>query len=251
MSAMVEPVLGWRVWRLTPDFQLASLTSPCIWPPARPMRAICSGGGWSDEGGPCGRSVPVWLCACGLYAKKDALPVWDELFLPANYVIGQVSLWGRIIEHERGWRAEYGYPYDLLIRTYRSDGDQIAGRIRSLYAVDALAEPNIQPVAVITHIARRAGPRSGVAGWRIPMSVAAYRLPDVIGFLIHGAVHRRLPDGCYALEVDGERVTDQRLDVLDFAVTCQLVDAESDSPGARQVDWSAVRFIDRAPPCLG
>jgi len=47
--------------------------------------------------------------------------------------LGRVSLWGRVIETERGFRAERAYPYDLLLL---GGTEQLARRLRSRYAVD-------------------------------------------------------------------------------------------------------------------
>jgi hypothetical protein len=30
-------------------------------------------------------------------------------------VVGRVTLWGRVVEAEAGWRASYGYPYALYV----------------------------------------------------------------------------------------------------------------------------------------
>ena len=47
--------------------------------------------------------------------------------------LGRVSLWGRVIENVDGWRAQYAYPYDLLLL----GGDQAqASELRRRYAVD-------------------------------------------------------------------------------------------------------------------
>ena len=35
--------------------------------------------------------------------------------MPAVSAVGTVALWGRVIEHERGWRAEYAYPDRLTL----------------------------------------------------------------------------------------------------------------------------------------
>ena len=46
-------------------------------------------------------------------------------------VMGRVSLWGRVVEHSRGWRAQYAYPYSLCVF------DKVRGeRLRARYAVE-------------------------------------------------------------------------------------------------------------------
>ena len=47
--------------------------------------------------------------------------------------LGSVSLWGRILVRENGFRAQYAYPYELHL----IDGDEhIARELRHRYAVD-------------------------------------------------------------------------------------------------------------------
>jgi hypothetical protein len=36
---------------------------------------------------------------------------------PRAYVIGTVNIWGKVIEHETGYRAQYIYPKELIART--------------------------------------------------------------------------------------------------------------------------------------
>jgi hypothetical protein len=104
-----EILSAWRTWGLTggsdaSDLRLlpvARVTRP--WPVAEPARAMCRR---RHE------RVPAVACRCGLYAMRgaDALRRTRD---PA--VIGTVSLWGRIVEHEHGFRAEWGYPQRLSL----------------------------------------------------------------------------------------------------------------------------------------
>ena len=115
-----EPLIGWRAWRAV-DRQgstvLESITFRVRWPRRRPFRAHCAGH-W-QKGGP---SLSPLLrargmhCApaeagrgeCGVYAVKDRLGV--ESWLPTvgsdAIKVGRVALWGRVVRHEGGFRAE-------------------------------------------------------------------------------------------------------------------------------------------------
>jgi hypothetical protein len=44
------------------------------------------------------------------YAEKAS----DWIFPNGNVVVGHVALWGDVIEHEHGYRAEYGSVYDIV-----------------------------------------------------------------------------------------------------------------------------------------
>jgi hypothetical protein len=58
--------------------------------------------------------APQTNCTCGIYAAKTF-----HHLCSAGYdrygVHGEVNLWGKVIEHERGWRAELAYPKNLFL----------------------------------------------------------------------------------------------------------------------------------------
>jgi hypothetical protein len=75
---------------------------------------------------------------CGIYAVRERA-LLDRLlaFLPGpgrlSLAIGRVSLWGRVVENVDGWRAEFAYPYDLVL----VGGDEETARaLRRRYQVD-------------------------------------------------------------------------------------------------------------------
>jgi hypothetical protein len=96
------PILGYRVWSIL-DGRLHG--ARMVWTTPH-MRAVCvTAGGPSDEiphnDGRCGR------LGCGVYAAKRIRPLLDEV-LPARsvrFVAGLVELGGKVVEHERGYRA--------------------------------------------------------------------------------------------------------------------------------------------------
>jgi hypothetical protein len=55
-------------------------------------------------------AAPHVGCSCGLHATHEA-EVLRRTRTPA--VLGRVALWGRVIEHDLGFRAEFGYPQSL------------------------------------------------------------------------------------------------------------------------------------------
>jgi len=58
--------------------------------------------------------LPYFSCTCGVYAAKTI-----EHLHQCGYkkfgVHGEVYLWGKAVEHERGWRAQYAYPKTLFL----------------------------------------------------------------------------------------------------------------------------------------
>jgi hypothetical protein len=101
-----EPAIGWRAWSLTErdgGLRLSSLTRAQDWEPGEPFRAIC------DRRR---HSAPGRLCSCGVYAGADPEEL-AHLGRIAGAVVGQVSMWGNVVEHSRGVRATYAYPARL------------------------------------------------------------------------------------------------------------------------------------------
>jgi hypothetical protein len=67
------------------------------------------------------------------YGRDDELPPPPR---PARPIaLGRVSLWGRILEREHGFRAQYAYPYEVVLL---GGDDRIAHDLRSLYAIDVI-----------------------------------------------------------------------------------------------------------------
>jgi hypothetical protein len=60
--------------------------------------------------------APEDNCACGIYAAKDInhLEVIDYVHFG---IIGEINLWGKIVAHKLGYRAQYAYPKNLIVPT--------------------------------------------------------------------------------------------------------------------------------------
>jgi hypothetical protein len=99
----LEEVEGWRAWSVVErdgSYVLSSLTRAEAWEPGRPFVATCT----RKQ-----HDAPGARCSCGVYAAADR----DELARLgriAGAAIGRVSLWGRLVEHSRGYRAGSAYP---------------------------------------------------------------------------------------------------------------------------------------------
>ena len=108
-----EPLIGWRVWCVTrtrSGFRLASVIRDDVWPVDAELVAGCDSG----------HSAPYEDCACGIHATRDPEAVLSYLRgrdEPATVarVLGRVQLWGRVVEHERGWRAERARALDVWL----------------------------------------------------------------------------------------------------------------------------------------
>ncbi len=126
----VSPIVAYRVWRWDGS-GLASLMGE-NWPTGHALTAQCK-----RVRGVCVGSynnchqAPQESCTCGIYAARslDQLP---EIY--AAFICGEVYLWGVVVEHELGWRAQYAYPKNLVVPFWMMPVDEKEAR----YHLEAL-----------------------------------------------------------------------------------------------------------------
>jgi hypothetical protein len=131
-----EVIVACRAWRIA-DGYLQSCTQNCIWQPRQRMDAHCN-----QMGAFHATIVPVWKCTCGFYAyKTDAALRASEFLIPRGGlgVAGRVALWGRVIDHEIGYRAQHSYPQVLYLSGDRRI-DELIRRVADRYAVECVPE---------------------------------------------------------------------------------------------------------------
>jgi hypothetical protein len=58
--------------------------------------------------------VPKENCSCGIYAARDANHL-EILHYAQQGICGEVYLWGKVVEHEQGYRAQFAYPKNFVI----------------------------------------------------------------------------------------------------------------------------------------
>ena len=123
----LEPVEGWRVWRVgrrDGEVVLQSVFVDAVWEPGRALEARCEH-----------RRRTIWRpwrvrtnehpapeedCSCGIYAASTRSAARRYLGVPSPVgagmrVIGRVALWGDVVESENGWRASCAYPSLLFV----------------------------------------------------------------------------------------------------------------------------------------
>jgi hypothetical protein len=164
----IEPVVGWRCWRVLDDrdgFVLASANHPTRWPPGLALEAGCQEGD---------HAPPASGCGCGVYAARapelvlryfsPAVTRAATIITPAilGYdtvlAVGLVSMWGKVVEADLGWRGRYAYPRELLVpaavKHYRRgpgtrfdvfDSTDLASALGELYGVPAGVTPSVRP----------------------------------------------------------------------------------------------------------
>lgn len=115
---LIEPFRAWRAWEVVKHphrgMLLRSLTYRVHWPPRRSFRAHCLRE-WSFPA--MQQEVTEKHCApdvghrCGVYSVKnrEGARAWGGGG-GRVMVLGIVLVWGKVIEHEDGYLAEYAYP---------------------------------------------------------------------------------------------------------------------------------------------
>jgi hypothetical protein len=150
----LEAITAYRVFNVFENGLLAGSAFIEPWPPFQPFVARC--GTVSCEGAGAhvrdGQfvSAPVYACACGIYAVKTLRAALQRIRTegqvhalqlrhfggPVGRAWGAVKIWGRVIEHESGYRAEFAYPSHLYC-----DDATLASRVAALYGVPCDYKP--------------------------------------------------------------------------------------------------------------
>lgn len=122
-----EPFVGNRHWQVRNFFpegwRLVSGYSGDVLEPFQRVVARChdSYGArmlslYPRSSRPVCKSSPAQDCSCGIYALKGSVEL-PNVFKPDDpaFVVGEVYLWGRVIEATNGYRAEFAYPKRLYV----------------------------------------------------------------------------------------------------------------------------------------
>jgi hypothetical protein len=153
----ISPIVACRAWQW--DFARSWTSTPPLkslngewWFPGRPLSAKC--------GAPVARRSPTVRnnhnapqigCMCGIYAAKS----FDQLRrmgYDRRGICGEVNLWGTIVEHEFGWRAQFAYPKTLVLpfAIVLSGMNEVFVRLKGLiaYGADILIDDGRRNVAL-------------------------------------------------------------------------------------------------------
>ena len=133
----ISPVIAYRAWRC----DAAGLKSVCgeLWHPRQPLAARCR---VADCKAFVGRAhdahePPQTNCTCGVYAAKTFHHLCSVGYAKCG-IHGEVYLWGAVVEHELGWRAQFAYPKTLFLPPdlIPSDTKEMEARLGALAAYD-------------------------------------------------------------------------------------------------------------------
>lgn len=162
LTFQTEPIVGWRAWRVINYERHGGLTEPRLqsltgrekWEPMTRLEGHCvpnkASFGYTDAPR-VAHEAPWPNCLCGVWATRERVDSEREMLQGGSglYAMGEVYLWGRVLEFERGWRARYAYPKSLILL----GGDEAkADELRRLYGVPVTCGPHLAPL-VNDHVA--------------------------------------------------------------------------------------------------
>jgi hypothetical protein len=135
----VAPIVGWRGWFVVEAegaLRLCSIVYHTLWPPRQELVASCRGGEHRLVPElPAEHTAPEAACRCGIYACESAAAAASFLRssrAPARQtlglVLGRVSLWGKVVECQRGWRGERAYPAGIYVPRLSAEGRFLLAR---------------------------------------------------------------------------------------------------------------------------
>ena len=118
MPDYIQCLTGWRAWQVGKE-RLQALGTFSIWHPKIAVPAVCAPSlsfPRSDDGAK-DHVAPHKDCTCGYWSFKsqELLTGALESYIGSVVVIGTVSIWGKVIECENGFRSEYAYPKELWL----------------------------------------------------------------------------------------------------------------------------------------
>ncbi len=126
---LIEPITGWRFWKIFFDTNtlesenifLESAVVKRLWPRREKMTAMCF---CKPEHGIHPES-PTIESQCGIHAYKSLKHVFADtkglvgdgtmLSYYSGAILGRVRLWGKVQEHQFGYRAQFAYPCSFAI----------------------------------------------------------------------------------------------------------------------------------------
>ena len=134
-----------QIWRTHKARTMLLSLNGTVWKPHKEMK--------STDGGTCrkpgaGEVHPSFACTCGIYAhalREQTIPeLKDEMDRTGKtghdvYAFGRVALRGNYVRGDKGFRAEFAYPYDIYLIDV---GDpSLAREVANQYAIDVQHGP--------------------------------------------------------------------------------------------------------------
>lgn len=132
-SESTEVITAFRMWHLKRTFPTGYRLVPMNENfgeviPFEKMTAECKAGG----GYVSGHVVPDESCTCGFHGYTTSVLLEHH---GKPYVAGEVNLWGKVVVHADGYRAQFAYPKRLFLIDGGPRADKIADALSWTYGV--------------------------------------------------------------------------------------------------------------------
>ena len=110
--------------------RLCSIVCPTRWPPRQELVASCRSSEYRLKPElPAKHRAPEAACRCGIYACESAAGATPFLSCSRTperqtlgLVLGRLSLWGKVVECQRGWRGERAHPACIYVPLLSAQG---------------------------------------------------------------------------------------------------------------------------------
>lgn len=114
---MLGEIVAWRCWLVRPDGFIRSCAADAVWAPGEPMTGDIGKDGTGSLG------IHAWKTARGALTYGTG---------QGPNVIGKVALWGEVVEHAEGYRAEFAKP--VSFEWLMGEGAPPAGQVEGIWA---------------------------------------------------------------------------------------------------------------------
>jgi hypothetical protein len=148
---LVEPVIGYRQWRLDDG---------ALWSPFAEYRwqrgvntARCTVGGGHPE------PPPGHACACGIYAWYRPCPRLGSA--TPHLVAGAIAVWGEVELHATGLRAQYAMIVAVVLPAWRGGKRRRVVELADAFEVEAVRAHRLRKAALGHGLPIRVTPGGG------------------------------------------------------------------------------------------
>lgn len=125
---VAEPIKAWRAWHVDPTGSLIATAQHYVWKEGQNTCTCVK----TDISVIKSHHIPPEIdCACGFWALKTQDDVFN--YFNAEIVVGEIEMWGKIVEAENGYRAEHARIIRLFLPSRYSPFKE---RLQERYKVD-------------------------------------------------------------------------------------------------------------------
>ncbi|MBI3273565.1 MAG: hypothetical protein HYZ69_00300 [Candidatus Colwellbacteria bacterium] len=152
LPGILEPITAWRAWNVRNfglNYYLTALSQfagRSLW--RAPFQANCF---WASAFSGHG-NIPSDICGCGFYGCKTLFKLLRQVYPPLTAhgdifcAVGKVTMWGKVLEYEGGYRAEFAKPISLWVFHDQKGNLRIIQNMRQGLELEYQITPQLYPV---------------------------------------------------------------------------------------------------------